>query len=193
MRLWFNLKNPEGSCVCCLQLWRPLTAPPLFCVVSVLSGSRVTPLSRGPTCEPRTGLMLWRGCCVAASADCWYDPRGSNMDLIWLCCRILLFLSVCVNSSFHDGDDASCDGAFDIYFVLDRWVDTDVSVCTCVFASGNKGTNRIGIFLFKCGDSLTQSSPCMAVFRDPSPSAASLQVWHRLFESFLKWASVFGL
>ncbi|XP_068588593.1 anthrax toxin receptor 2-like [Cebidichthys violaceus] len=43
------------------------------------------------------------------------------MDLIWICCQILLFLSVCVNSSLHDGDDdASCDGAFDIYFVLDR-------------------------------------------------------------------------
>ncbi|XP_031711543.1 anthrax toxin receptor 2-like [Anarrhichthys ocellatus] len=42
------------------------------------------------------------------------------MDLIWICCQILLCLSVCVNSSLHDGDDASCDGAFDIYFVLDR-------------------------------------------------------------------------
>lgn len=42
------------------------------------------------------------------------------MDLIWICCKILLFLGVCVNSSLHEGDDASCDGAFDIYFVLDR-------------------------------------------------------------------------
>uniref|UniRef100_A0A8D3DHD0 VWFA domain-containing protein n=1 Tax=Scophthalmus maximus TaxID=52904 RepID=A0A8D3DHD0_SCOMX len=43
------------------------------------------------------------------------------MDGIWTCCRILLlFLSVLVNSSLHGGDDASCDGAFDIYFVLDR-------------------------------------------------------------------------
>ncbi|XP_033979150.1 anthrax toxin receptor 2-like [Trematomus bernacchii] len=42
------------------------------------------------------------------------------MDLIWICSQILLFLSVCVNSSLPDGDDASCDGAFDIYFVLDR-------------------------------------------------------------------------
>ncbi|XP_032394820.1 ANTXR cell adhesion molecule 2b [Etheostoma spectabile] len=42
------------------------------------------------------------------------------MDLIWICCQILLFLSVCVNSSLRDGDDTSCDGAFDIYFVLDR-------------------------------------------------------------------------
>ncbi|XP_049908534.1 anthrax toxin receptor 2-like [Epinephelus moara] len=42
------------------------------------------------------------------------------MDLIWICCKILLFLSVCVNSSSHDSEDASCDGAFDIYFVLDR-------------------------------------------------------------------------
>ncbi|XP_034753209.1 ANTXR cell adhesion molecule 2b isoform X1 [Etheostoma cragini] len=42
------------------------------------------------------------------------------MGLIWICCQILLFLSVCVNSSLRDGDDTSCDGAFDIYFVLDR-------------------------------------------------------------------------
>ncbi|XP_068429504.1 anthrax toxin receptor 2-like isoform X2 [Clinocottus analis] len=42
------------------------------------------------------------------------------MDLMWICCQILLCLSVCVHSSPRDGDDASCDGAFDIYFVLDR-------------------------------------------------------------------------
>ncbi|XP_054467984.1 anthrax toxin receptor 2-like [Anoplopoma fimbria] len=42
------------------------------------------------------------------------------MDLIWIWCQILLYLSVCANSSLHDVDDASCDGAFDIYFVLDR-------------------------------------------------------------------------
>ncbi|XP_028457343.1 anthrax toxin receptor 2 isoform X2 [Perca flavescens] len=42
------------------------------------------------------------------------------MALIWICCQILLFLSVCVNASLRDGDDTSCDGAFDIYFVLDR-------------------------------------------------------------------------
>uniref|UniRef100_A0A8C4EW42 Anthrax toxin receptor n=1 Tax=Dicentrarchus labrax TaxID=13489 RepID=A0A8C4EW42_DICLA len=42
------------------------------------------------------------------------------MDRIWICCKVLLVLSVCVNSSLHGGDDASCDGAFDIYFVLDR-------------------------------------------------------------------------
>ncbi|XP_045921945.1 ANTXR cell adhesion molecule 2b isoform X1 [Micropterus dolomieu] len=42
------------------------------------------------------------------------------MDRIWIFCKILFFLSVIVNSSSHDGDDASCDGAFDIYFVLDR-------------------------------------------------------------------------
>ncbi|XP_071392657.1 anthrax toxin receptor 2-like [Centroberyx affinis] len=40
------------------------------------------------------------------------------MDRIWR--KILLFLSVFVNSSLCEGDDASCDGAFDIYFVLDR-------------------------------------------------------------------------
>ncbi|XP_041816164.1 anthrax toxin receptor 2-like [Chelmon rostratus] len=42
------------------------------------------------------------------------------MDRMWICCRILLFLGVCVSSSLHEGDDASCDGAFDVYFVLDR-------------------------------------------------------------------------
>nr|XP_046231163.1 ANTXR cell adhesion molecule 2b isoform X1 [Scatophagus argus] len=42
------------------------------------------------------------------------------MDRIWICCKILLCLVVCANSSFRDGDEASCDGAFDIYFVLDR-------------------------------------------------------------------------
>lgn len=42
------------------------------------------------------------------------------MDLIWLLCKILLFFTVCVNSTHHEEDGASCDGAFDIYFVLDR-------------------------------------------------------------------------
>ncbi|XP_020492559.2 ANTXR cell adhesion molecule 2b [Labrus bergylta] len=42
------------------------------------------------------------------------------MDRIWICCIFLLFPIACVNSSPHDGEDASCDGAFDIYFVLDR-------------------------------------------------------------------------
>uniref|UniRef100_UPI0037E7D72B anthrax toxin receptor 2-like n=1 Tax=Semicossyphus pulcher TaxID=241346 RepID=UPI0037E7D72B len=42
------------------------------------------------------------------------------MDRIWICCQILLFVSVCVNSTLREDDDASCDGAFDIYFVLDR-------------------------------------------------------------------------
>lgn len=42
------------------------------------------------------------------------------MDRLWICCTFLLFRSVCVNSSPQDAEDASCDGAFDIYFVLDR-------------------------------------------------------------------------
>ncbi|XP_041825859.1 anthrax toxin receptor 2-like [Melanotaenia boesemani] len=43
------------------------------------------------------------------------------MDRIWICCQtLLLVLSVCRSSSLHNGDDASCDGAFDIYFVLDK-------------------------------------------------------------------------
>uniref|UniRef100_UPI0035B1AB22 anthrax toxin receptor 2-like n=1 Tax=Antennarius striatus TaxID=241820 RepID=UPI0035B1AB22 len=42
------------------------------------------------------------------------------MGRILVCCKILLLLIVCVKSSLDDGDDASCDGAFDIYFVLDR-------------------------------------------------------------------------
>ncbi|XP_072227396.1 anthrax toxin receptor 2-like [Leuresthes tenuis] len=43
------------------------------------------------------------------------------MDRIWICCQTLLLVGgVCVGSSLLDGDEASCDGAFDIYFVLDR-------------------------------------------------------------------------
>ncbi|XP_029025166.1 ANTXR cell adhesion molecule 2b [Betta splendens] len=42
------------------------------------------------------------------------------MDRTWVFCRLLLFACVCVRSCAHDGDEASCDGAFDIYFVLDR-------------------------------------------------------------------------
>uniref|UniRef100_A0A3Q1JLW7 VWFA domain-containing protein n=1 Tax=Anabas testudineus TaxID=64144 RepID=A0A3Q1JLW7_ANATE len=42
------------------------------------------------------------------------------MDRTWIFSKVLLFVCVCVHSSLHDGDDASCDGAFDIYFVLDR-------------------------------------------------------------------------
>uniref|UniRef100_A0AAQ4QMZ2 Anthrax toxin receptor n=1 Tax=Gasterosteus aculeatus aculeatus TaxID=481459 RepID=A0AAQ4QMZ2_GASAC len=42
------------------------------------------------------------------------------MDLIRICSQILLCLSFCVRASLSDGEDASCDGAFDIYFVLDR-------------------------------------------------------------------------
>uniref|UniRef100_A0A4W6BIV1 Anthrax toxin receptor n=1 Tax=Lates calcarifer TaxID=8187 RepID=A0A4W6BIV1_LATCA len=42
------------------------------------------------------------------------------MDGIWMCCKILLFVCAFVNSSSSDGDDSSCDGAFDIYFVLDK-------------------------------------------------------------------------
>ncbi|XP_028273478.1 anthrax toxin receptor 2-like isoform X2 [Parambassis ranga] len=38
----------------------------------------------------------------------------------WICCQILLVVTACVSSSLDDGDEASCDGAFDIYFVLDR-------------------------------------------------------------------------
>ncbi|KAK2888451.1 anthrax toxin receptor 2-like [Channa argus] len=42
------------------------------------------------------------------------------MDRTWICWKILLLASVSVHSSLHDDDDVSCDGAFDIYFVLDR-------------------------------------------------------------------------
>ncbi|XP_047425437.1 anthrax toxin receptor 2-like [Mugil cephalus] len=42
------------------------------------------------------------------------------MERLWICSKILLFASVCVGSSLQVGEDASCDGAFDIYFVLDR-------------------------------------------------------------------------
>lgn len=39
------------------------------------------------------------------------------MDLIW---TSFLVLSLCVSSSLQDENESSCDGAFDIYFVLDR-------------------------------------------------------------------------
>ncbi|XP_005729307.1 anthrax toxin receptor 2-like isoform X1 [Pundamilia nyererei] len=42
------------------------------------------------------------------------------MDRMWICCKILLLAIVCVSSSSLEEEDASCDGAFDIYFVLDR-------------------------------------------------------------------------
>ncbi|XP_030006314.1 anthrax toxin receptor 2-like [Sphaeramia orbicularis] len=42
------------------------------------------------------------------------------MDRTWICCEILFIVTVLVNPSLSDGDEASCDGAFDIYFVLDR-------------------------------------------------------------------------
>ncbi|XP_034458332.1 anthrax toxin receptor 2-like isoform X1 [Hippoglossus hippoglossus] len=42
------------------------------------------------------------------------------MDVTWTCCRILLCVCVLVDWSLQGEDDASCDGAFDIYFVLDR-------------------------------------------------------------------------
>uniref|UniRef100_A0A3Q4H9C9 ANTXR cell adhesion molecule 2b n=1 Tax=Neolamprologus brichardi TaxID=32507 RepID=A0A3Q4H9C9_NEOBR len=42
------------------------------------------------------------------------------MDRMWIWCKILLLAIVCVSSSSLEEEDASCDGAFDIYFVLDR-------------------------------------------------------------------------
>ncbi|XP_069369953.1 ANTXR cell adhesion molecule 2b isoform X2 [Paralichthys olivaceus] len=42
------------------------------------------------------------------------------MAVTWTCCRILLCVCVLVDWSLQGEDDASCDGAFDIYFVLDR-------------------------------------------------------------------------
>lgn len=55
--------------------------------------------------------------------------RGCNawiMGRVWVCwCQILLLaLRVCGTS---EEEDASCDGVFDIYFVLDRWVVNTVS------------------------------------------------------------------
>ncbi|XP_062269523.1 anthrax toxin receptor 2-like [Platichthys flesus] len=42
------------------------------------------------------------------------------MDVTWTCWRILLCVCVLVDWSLQGEDEASCDGAFDIYFVLDR-------------------------------------------------------------------------
>lgn len=99
----------------------------------------VPPPSSDPTCEPPADaerIMKDSFCrCTGWFGD--FKNKQTNkqtnslliwnawiMDRIWICCKILLFLSVSVNSSLHDGD-ASCDGAFDIYFVLDRWVSAD--------------------------------------------------------------------
>ena len=79
-----------------------------------------------------SGLMLWT---VMQDSHCsctgWLLIWNTwIMDRMWICCQILLLLGVAVNSSPRDGDEASCDGAFDIYFVLDRWADTH-SFCLC--------------------------------------------------------------
>ncbi|XP_056150785.1 ANTXR cell adhesion molecule 2b isoform X2 [Lampris incognitus] len=39
------------------------------------------------------------------------------MECLWS--KVILF-TLAIHSSFCEGDDASCDGAFDVYFVLDR-------------------------------------------------------------------------
>lgn len=109
--------------------------------------------------------------------------NGRIMDRMWICCRILLFLGVCVSSSLHEGDDASCDGAFDVYFVLDRWGNVCMSVCVWGSEAASRGrVYSFNIFIVSAGTVLTLSSPCKAVFSSPRPSAASLQ---SLCESFL--------
>ncbi|XP_058473439.1 ANTXR cell adhesion molecule 2b [Solea solea] len=43
------------------------------------------------------------------------------MDVIWRCCKVLLLLLLlCVLVEADVDEDTSCDGAFDVYFVLDR-------------------------------------------------------------------------
>lgn len=43
------------------------------------------------------------------------------MDRSHTCCHLLFLIAVLMTPSLeHDGGEASCDGAFDIYFVLDR-------------------------------------------------------------------------
>lgn len=43
------------------------------------------------------------------------------MDRMWRSCQILLFLTVLTETSLREEEETtSCDGAFDIYFVLDR-------------------------------------------------------------------------
>lgn len=80
------------------------------------------PPNTDPTCEDNDGLTPP----LIGSLRTW---TARIMDRIWMFCGILLFVGA--NASLSDGDDdASCDGAFDIYFVLDRWV----CVCVCVGA-----------------------------------------------------------
>ncbi|XP_037121573.1 ANTXR cell adhesion molecule 2b isoform X2 [Syngnathus acus] len=42
------------------------------------------------------------------------------MGRLWIFCTILFFTAVLVNSTLTDGEEESCNGAFDVYFVLDR-------------------------------------------------------------------------
>lgn len=78
----------------------------------------------------KTGLLTqhvkW---CLPAAAELRSTERlllllcnSRIMARTWICRQILLLITLWVNPSVHDGDKASCDGAFDIYFVLDRWI-----------------------------------------------------------------------
>lgn len=69
-----------------------------------------------------------------------------------------------------------------------------------VFAWGNEGASSrdravysFDVCYLSAETALTQSSPCMAVFSSPCPSAASLQVRQSLFSSFLLLISVWGV
>ncbi|XP_077353789.1 anthrax toxin receptor 2-like isoform X2 [Festucalex cinctus] len=42
------------------------------------------------------------------------------MGRLWICCTIIFLTAVLVNSTLTDGEEESCNGAFDVYFVLDR-------------------------------------------------------------------------
>lgn len=90
------------------------------CCAAVRPAPRVRPPTQHASPSPDTThglppwLLTWDAAMTAARIR-----MGS---------KILLFLVVCMSASSRDGGgdgDASCDGAFDIYFVLDRWVETD--------------------------------------------------------------------
>lgn len=175
--IWKILREVVSWCDCCCWCVSSSCAPfPVYFIISWQRGIHMYVLSaliqhvnrRDDAVNKQDShcswLLIW---------NAWI------MDRIWMCCQILLYLSVCVNSSMHKGDEASCDGAFDIYFVLDRWVSTDcfLSACMCLTEGIKEPTGQIRILISYLSPQCSlQSSPCMAVFSFACASAASLQV-----------------
>lgn len=110
------------------------------CCAAVRPAPRVRPPTQHASPSPDTTdglppwLLTWDAAMTAARIR-----MGS---------KILLFLVACVSASSRDGGgdgDASCDGAFDIYFVLDRWVETDGRGTAGGSAGGSAGQSPLSI------------------------------------------------